>query len=338
MDNIGVHPHHLPDFTSKVLGVMQSKGVRRNILVELKHDQGFYKFCSEWISQRWDLEDIGHNVSTKDLIFELRNKIKSQEQLIDEWRMPHLQDVEKSLLLKSKVLKQDLLTIKTINICGLNNKFIAGPDLLFNPQLHNHWKLGKCVYFQYPSCTGVKLIFSQKYGRKAHSFFKNLFPRLTQWLKLFSRNRIDNQASLRNIGNWLTQVEKIAFRVTTDIHFEGFLINRRQLKRIFGFSANKKSLSLINCKIELDIVPDSAMAFKNCTIQILNIDLHWSNLNQTHLVRLEHFQNLINGLSQSEDLKESLQELYFSNTGLADSIVSDIIEVNQFSQCQSYDI
>ncbi|CAI2379678.1 unnamed protein product [Moneuplotes crassus] len=128
---------------------------------------------------------------------------------------------------------------------------------------------------------------------------------------------------LENFNKSAKEIYQILPRVLNAISIDRFQINHKHFVRVFSLCRDKSDLRFFYCKLPLEIIPNLSKSFPTCNIKELRFHAcgtpklgDWSNNPQL-------LDNLINSLSQCQNLVDSLTCLSLTNNNL------DLNEVEQ---------
>ncbi|CAI2360400.1 unnamed protein product [Moneuplotes crassus] len=162
-------------------------------------------------------------------------------------------------------------------------------------------------------------------------------PGDSQEIKSFLRNKFPNKVRVLNF-NWQSEINPsmdfymrelvtISKNVLKQFFIYKFEISQPNLIMLLSVCKKKTWIGFITCKLKLASVPNFGGRLSGSTIY--GIDLNscgkseygdWEN-NQMH------FDNLMNGLSQENDLKNSLKKIKMTKCGLeADQVTSILLK------------
>ncbi|CAI2371814.1 unnamed protein product [Moneuplotes crassus] len=129
--------------------------------------------------------------------------------------------------------------------------------------------------------------------------------------------------------NYLNSLTTLSSKVVREINFSQFSIGLPQLKRLVAAFRHVRTLWLTHCRLSIPSVPDLSKALKNCQIQVIDLEgsgdsdcSDWEN-------NFDEFENLVQGLASSSDLRLSLEEVYVYGCEVTRYKVGQVFEENQ---------
>ncbi|CAI2368859.1 unnamed protein product [Moneuplotes crassus] len=122
-------------------------------------------------------------------------------------------------------------------------------------------------------------------------------------------------------------------KIAETLYLYNLEVGQIQMRTLFQLTKdNKKFLGFPCCKLELDTVPNLQHCLIRSKIQTLALSYcgkpeycDWRN-------HPERFENLIKGLSQSEDFKKNLKSLHMTQCGMAKYKIQQILDSNGFEK------
>ncbi|CAI2372150.1 unnamed protein product [Moneuplotes crassus] len=130
-------------------------------------------------------------------------------------------------------------------------------------------------------------------------------------------------------SNYLNSLTRLSSKVVQQVHFSDFSIGLPQLKRLVAAFRHVRALGLRYCRLSIPSVADLSKALKNCQIQEIYL-LESGNSDRSDWENnLEEFENLVQGLASSPDLRLSLEQVNVYNCGVTQNKAEHIFEENQ---------
>ncbi|CAI2386036.1 unnamed protein product [Moneuplotes crassus] len=114
----------------------------------------------------------------------------------------------------------------------------------------------------------------------------------------------------------MEELINISGKVEDELFLCNFSMSQEQLETLISINKNKIKLGFIKCKLKIASVPDFGDSLEGSTLKLLNLagcgheDLSDWEDNDTH------FENLVKGLAQSEDMKKNLKNISVQNCEL----------------------
>ncbi|CAI2370173.1 unnamed protein product [Moneuplotes crassus] len=238
---------------------------------------------------------------------------KGAEKFLKECKRSALKDVEtleKSINQDVKALGLALLNSKAKKIYDPENFFDPESSMVINLKDNNESKFMDCVQsLKIPYLRKIEL----SYILKCKKRFKKLCDSSFTWRigKTYLSNggtaiKAVKKLKIKKISKELSQIlPKILHHVT----FSCFDIDQKQLLRVFSLCRDKRNLIFKSCKLHLGIVPELSKALDRCKISILGFTNCGHPMLTDWVNEPQLFDNLIKGLSKSEDLCKSLTSI-----------------------------
>ncbi|CAI2371769.1 unnamed protein product [Moneuplotes crassus] len=164
-------------------------------------------------------------------------------------------------------------------------------------------------------------------NRYLANFLESLFPNKTNWLYFKCRNKINLKRS-----NYLNSLTRLSSKVAQIVTFQRFRIGLPQLKRLVVAYKHVRVLRLFDCRLSIPIVPDLSKALTNCQIQELDLEGSGRSGNSDWENNFNQFNNLVQGLASSQDLRLSLKEVDMEYCGVDQDEAEQIFEENQLGK------
>ncbi|CAI2372042.1 unnamed protein product [Moneuplotes crassus] len=173
---------------------------------------------------------------------------------------------------------------------------------------------------------------ASKNKRFVLNFLQSSFPNKIKSLDFGSSGQMDLKRC-----NYLNSLTTLSSKVVREINFRQFSIGLPQLKRLVAAFRHVRTLCLGHCRLSIPSVPDLSKALKNCQIQEINLQgsgspdcSDWEN-------NLDEFENLVQGLASSLDLKLSLEKVFVTACGVTQNKVEQVFEENQLGEVNIID-
>ncbi|CAI2371599.1 unnamed protein product [Moneuplotes crassus] len=251
--------------------------------------------------------------------------------------------LEKSVLAKTK--KQEVTTCQSILYKVLPDEEVEPSDPDFEEVSRNnglHIRLNKIRNEKLLKSLKCLKVFDivwlilggidSKNRRFVLNFLQSSFPNKIKELDFRSSGQMDLKRC-----NYLNSLTRLTSKVVRLVHFERFSIGLPQLKRLVAAFKHVRTLGLISCRLSIPSVTDLSKALKNCQIQ--KIDLNgsgdsdcsdWDN-------NFDEFENLVQGLASSPDLRLSLEKVDVTECGVTQNKVEQVFEENQLGEVNIID-
>ncbi|CAI2368553.1 unnamed protein product [Moneuplotes crassus] len=156
------------------------------------------------------------------------------------------------------------------------------------------------------------------------NFILYCFPRKVNCFRVYG------EVGLPKFKSYFPELIRNSWKVQDEVSFNGFRINQKQLQRIISVFRHAKSLSVYNSIISVPKMPDFTHALGKTRIEKLIFNLcgavnrsNWTNNPQ-------EFVNLIEGLSKSQDLKQTLNYFSVSKCNLEEAPTRRILNTYGF--------
>ncbi|CAI2371328.1 unnamed protein product [Moneuplotes crassus] len=164
----------------------------------------------------------------------------------------------------------------------------------------------------------------QNKDKSVLSFIIYCFPRKVNCLKMYC------ESELTKFRSYFPEIIRNSCRVQNKVNFTGFRINQKQLQRIIPAFRHVKSLSINNSIISIPKAPDFTHALDKTRINKLIFD-SCGAVNRSNWANNPHeFANLIEGLSKSQDLKQTLHYFSFKKCNLEQAPTRRILNTHGF--------
>ncbi|CAI2387124.1 unnamed protein product [Moneuplotes crassus] len=161
----------------------------------------------------------------------------------------------------------------------------------------------------------------EEYSECINNFAKNYFPNKVQTFSFYP----DIFFSDKSIHHYMAGLIAMAPRVQKKLSITKFRIGQRDLIDLLSNFKHVECFRLNMCEINLSSVPFLNYALENTQIQKLQLIYDFYREDDT-----SNFKILIRGLSQSEDFRESLEEISVEALELTEEEISYILEENGF--------
>ncbi|CAI2369396.1 unnamed protein product [Moneuplotes crassus] len=159
----------------------------------------------------------------------------------------------------------------------------------------------------------------------AKEFLKNCFP-----LEVASFH-FNKDSLLRNdLEKFLDVLLRTNEYVTDEIVLSNFVIDQDSLVKILSNFKNKEVVSFNSCKMSLSNPPEFGDSLDGATLKHLYLNFCGDKSHGDWASNPAHFENLINGLSHSPDLKASLKDIWMEGSGLKKDKARDILDTFGF--------
>ncbi|CAI2375391.1 unnamed protein product [Moneuplotes crassus] len=315
------------EIVDKILNLMEEKGVSQTLLTSLNQDQGFMRFCIEWCAPRWySLQDQNIEQSF-DQISTITKSIKAHRRKPDGSEAEDSKDNEESWLTHLKEFSIKLLNSKAINIYGIEDLYDLKSTMAVD--FDNDIKLGyiNCIkQLEIPYLPKIQLISGHSRKSRMRKFLSNSFINKTNEIWISNGGPSIREVENIKIEKISRELQQILPKVVQKVTINSFEINQKQLRRIFSLCRDKEDLMFFNCKLLLDTVPDLSKALLNCRISRLDF-YNCGHPKLTNWAKEPHlFENLVNALSQSEDLKKSLTLIKITRRSPPAEITKEILQ------------
>ncbi|CAI2375548.1 unnamed protein product [Moneuplotes crassus] len=294
---------------------MQTKGVSQSILDSLSTDAGFVRYCTEWVSQRWEIHNPSNIQSTLDQIQVLKDQIDTQKKSISKMKLTNSKAVESSINSECLDLEASLLKINLKKSKRFQNFENYSSDFLLNLKQRSGDSVWKVVRnHKIVAHKSVRISFHTKKQMIAKKFLEHSFPSQTNEL-LLDNGRFDfNEPIKMSINNYFQELTKVLQRVTHKVTFYEFEITQKQLRKLLSCCRDKGVVAINECKIHIETPPDFSQALSGCNIHKLSFNSCGIEQFSDWTKNPKEFENLIHGLSKSKSLLESLKCLNFNES------------------------
>ncbi|CAI2371786.1 unnamed protein product [Moneuplotes crassus] len=156
------------------------------------------------------------------------------------------------------------------------------------------------------------------------NFLQSSFPNKIKSLDFWSSGQMDLKRC-----NYLNSLTTLSSKVVREVDFRQFSIGLPQLKRLVAAFRHVRTLGLRHCRLSIPSVPDLSKALKNCQIQKINLERSGHSARSDWKNNFDEFENLVQGLASSPDLRLSLEKVYFSLCGVTQNKAEQVFEENQ---------
>ncbi|CAI2385938.1 unnamed protein product [Moneuplotes crassus] len=180
---------------------------------------------------------------------------------------------------------------------------------------------------RFPNFENFSIDFVQnEHSEDINNFLKNSFPNMVDTFSFF--NDFENKDA--SIGFYMQGLLAIGPRVQKKLKINQFSISEQNFVNLLSKFNHVECFSLSKFKIDLSSIPDLEEAL--CETRIKKIEL--SEGSGYHNEPLD-FDNLIKGLSQSEDFKKSFEEIFVDSCKLTGEEVCSVLEKYGFKEIKS---
>ncbi|CAI2371963.1 unnamed protein product [Moneuplotes crassus] len=156
------------------------------------------------------------------------------------------------------------------------------------------------------------------------NFLQSSFPNKVKTLNFLSSDQMDLKRS-----TYLHSLTRLSSKIVQKVCFKNFSIGLPQLKRLVAAFKHVRTLGLIYCKLSIPSVPDLSKALKNCQIQGIYLQGSGDSDGSDWENNFDEFENLVQGLASSPDLRLSLEEVDVTECGVTKNKVEQVFEENQ---------
>ncbi|CAI2375518.1 unnamed protein product [Moneuplotes crassus] len=302
---------------SPILTLLEKKGVDKPFLSKLRQNNYFVEFLmnGERLCQEGDCNRIYQPFSNKILWLLSQNFARSE--LLMQMKKESFKCIEvtveleiknfNSALIENVKNKYNLLYSLRSSLTRLEFDMYNKRILLFLKSLRKH---------KFPSVSTVDISFIED-SRPTLNLMTHSFPSKVKELACTGCEFNSDKIQKITIGRYFPELIRILPRVTEIVYLYYFKISERQLRKIYSSCRDKLCLQLCACVLNLKSVPDMSKPLFGCTLETLSFHDCGRSGFSNWAENLDEFENLIHGLSKSEDLRKTLKKL-----DLRDSFVS----------------
>ncbi|CAI2371934.1 unnamed protein product [Moneuplotes crassus] len=158
-------------------------------------------------------------------------------------------------------------------------------------------------------------------------FLTILIPKKTEELNFWSGDQMDLKRC-----NYLNSLTRLSSKVVQQVDFEDFSIGLPQLKRLMAAFKHVRALRLQYCRLSIPSVPDFSKALKNFQIKRIYLNGSGASDRSDWENNFDEFENLVQGLASSPDLRLSLKGVSVSDCGVTQNGVEQVFEENQLGE------
>ncbi|CAI2368874.1 unnamed protein product [Moneuplotes crassus] len=210
-------------------------------------------------------------------------------------------------------------------------KTIISINYLIFRQERNQYFEKKTNFMRPYKVNYVTLFQSAEVNKHTLKFIKSSFPQRVAELRINCSQ--DPYLYIFPISNLILEVSS---KVLEKIVIDGFIISAYQFKRIMACCKHLRKIFFWRCNISIPSVFNFSQTLKNTKIKMLDFDCSGNSTFTNWEEGFEEFQNLIQGLATSPDLKKSLQEFKARNCCIEEEIIREILEENGFNNVQIF--
>ncbi|CAI2371854.1 unnamed protein product [Moneuplotes crassus] len=156
------------------------------------------------------------------------------------------------------------------------------------------------------------------------NFLQSSFPNKIKILDFCCSGLMDLKRS-----NYLNSLTRLTSKVVQKISFGNSIIGLPQLKRLVAAFRHVRTLGLVWCRLSIPSVPDLTKALKNCQIQKIYLFGSGDSIRSDWENNFDEFENLVQGLASSPDLRLSLEEVDVRNCCVTQNKVEQVLKENQ---------
>ncbi|CAI2374538.1 unnamed protein product [Moneuplotes crassus] len=308
---------------------MKNYEVGEELLTGLGQDQGFDRFCNEWVSRRGGIGYMQTNQQDTDALNEMKEKLREQKNLIRKLIVSNRKRFDAEIASSVNDLELTLMISKYEQNRYPCKAFNSKTNLRINTKNPRDQQILKRINFHIPTCGIINFTFSKNNEKMVRKFFEKVFPKKTERFHLCYSSVNNSNKNATNIGGYLKKLQLASLTLIKVLRLDEFSINQAQFKRIFSLFKGIRTIEFGRCMIDLDTTPDLSLALKKCTLNSLKFNFCYINCHAEIDKKVENCQNLIQALSQSPDLIQSLEKLILIYTGLTKGVVERISKMRQ---------
>ncbi|CAI2371842.1 unnamed protein product [Moneuplotes crassus] len=156
------------------------------------------------------------------------------------------------------------------------------------------------------------------------NFLQSSFSNKIKALEFWSSGQMDLKRC-----NYLNSLTRLSSKVVRQVEFGDFSIGLPQLKRLVAAFKHVRILRLIYCRLSIPSVPDLSKALKNCQIQKIYLQGSGNLTRSDWKNNFDEFENLVQGLASSPDLRLSLGKVFAFYCGVTQNKAEQAFEENQ---------
>ncbi|CAI2383888.1 unnamed protein product [Moneuplotes crassus] len=313
---------------------------KSQVIEEIENYQQFQKFsvALAWCAIEKGLVTTLEHPKLSDFI-QIR-LFEKQKESIRKLKIQYAKIYEKYC--NEEKLDKKILSSKYYEICFC--RAIDGPypkRIWINFEEDDAVKISQSLKkYKHPRCQAISLYSVNKKSEVVKSLLRRFFPQQVKEFKfcLSSSPHLQDACSEEsnfkkmNIGRYLKELAQVLPKVTHQVAFGYFEISQKQFKKLLYLCRDKEKIIFDQCKIHLHEIPSLSKAFKECKIK--TIDFYrcgvselgdWKN-------NLLHFDNLINGLSQSRNLQNSLNKIWLYGSYVSKENIRKVFEKYPFKK------
>ncbi|CAI2363983.1 unnamed protein product [Moneuplotes crassus] len=165
--------------------------------------------------------------------------------------------------------------------------------------------------------------------REVKTFIANCFPNKVR--ELIFNYGTSQRCSL---SFYLEELVGVSQRVTGALYICNFEVSQDQLVPFFSANRHKELFGFPYCKLDLSSAPYFGGSLAGSTLEGLVLDGCFGSLYGGCSNNESHFENLIAGLSQEEDFRKNLQNIYMLYCGIEKNVVKNILANHGFGHVE----
>ncbi|CAI2360791.1 unnamed protein product [Moneuplotes crassus] len=301
---------------------------------EIENDQQFQRFCMAftWSSiKKGSLTTFNHeDIQSPPELMYFKNCFYKQKESIKKFQRQFSELYDK--LLNTEKLDRQLLLAKCYKICyeSRDNRYDLA-KIHINMHEKDQAKISQSIgNYKLPKCEGLSLISVHQKPELTKSIMRRSFPEKVESFRFNNREADWSNPKKVNIGRYLKELAQALPKVTQKVSFRYFEINPPQFKKLLYLCRDKESVEFESCKIHLQEVPNLVKALEGCKIQTLNFYACGMSKYGDWVNNQHHLDNLINGLSQCDDLQNSLKGLSLDGNDMSKGAFRTVFEKYSF--------
>ncbi|CAI2375220.1 unnamed protein product [Moneuplotes crassus] len=263
MDPLNAYETHSQPITDEVLEAMKDKGVRTELVHDLREDPGFHKFCNEWIPQRWEPEK-DNSMNSDSILIEL------MQRNIEKMKLPYRRNVDGTFAKNEKDLESEICS-KLCQKQRIPMRFFKqSASLSFDMSKRKDSILLKSINnIQLPKCKLLAISCALKHKDIIQNFVSNSFPNEVEHFRLSNTTENQNGWKLISIRCYINSL--CSMKPPSVLTLQKFYIPQSQFTSVLLFGAKTSQISFLTCKFCVTSplkLPESV----NFTSKVLDFD------------------------------------------------------------------
>ncbi|CAI2377175.1 unnamed protein product [Moneuplotes crassus] len=181
--------------------------------------------------------------------------------------------------------------------------------------------------FTLPNFKIINLYKLKEKDKRIKDFLSSSFPHKIEKMMAYPFNYANHTFSY-----YFDNIIKISYKVHKQMVLSNFLINVRQFGRLITAYKHVQEFGLTYCILSTPVVPNLSGTMKNARISTIDFSYSGADYTSDWNKNSQEFENLIEGLGSSEDLRLSLKLILLDDCGIQKHNADEILRNNRLSK------